>query len=125
MGERPNWQNRRGVGPSTTKPIPLARIESVLRHLFYMKIRHKKSIWSQILTDGKRTFSVYVPITVRLFYDAETKKWEEAIPSKEWVKVEKAIEKAYPGWFHTCFNNKRKSCQACKRKKHKMIEIKS
>jgi hypothetical protein len=51
-------------------------------------------------------------------------KWEETINGEEFRKVEEAIEKKYPGWFHTCYldrNGKRQtskeSCKACQRKR--------
>ena len=31
----------------------------------------------------------------------------------EGKKIERAIKKKYPGWYHTCFRNK-ENCSACK-----------
>jgi hypothetical protein len=41
------------------------------------------------------------------------------VNAKEWVKLEKAIEKKYPGWFHTCnfLIEKTEQCLACHRQK--------
>jgi hypothetical protein len=73
------------------------------------------------LTDGKRTFTVVVPVEVE--YWLIDGKWEETISCTEWQKIEFAIELQYPGWFHRCYpdrNGNRKvskaDCPACQRR---------
>ena len=78
-----------------------------------MKLR--KTIHKQTLTDGNRTVRISVPITVSVWMIDG--KEEEAIGADEWRKVERAIEKAWPGWFHVFKGSKhdKANCRACKR----------
>ncbi len=79
------------------------------------EMRFRNIVHRQTLTDEfGYSFSIAVPVTVTDFWmDGQ---WEETISCEEHNKVEKAIEKAYPGWFHQCYNGV-KPCPACERKK--------
>lgn len=60
------------------------------------------------------TFSVAVPVTVTEFWmDGQ---WEPTLNGEEMRKVEAAVEKAYPGWYHRCYDNPEGPCPACQRK---------
>jgi hypothetical protein len=75
-----------------------------------------KKIHRQTLTDGKRTFTVVVPVNVE--YWQINGQMEEVMPCEEMAKIERAIETQYPGWYHRCgFDKKnKKECPACQRK---------
>lgn len=81
----------------------------------------RKKIHRQTLTDGKRVFTVVVPVEVDYFLIDG--KWEEAYRSEESQKIEFAIELQYPGWFHRCFPDRhgnrkvpKEDCPACQRR---------
>lgn len=79
---------------------------------------HKRipKVHRQTLTAGSRSVKVVVPIFVDLFL--VDGKWEETVSASEWRKVELAIERAWPGWFHRFKDGQHsKDCPACKRKK--------
>lgn len=62
--------------------------------------------------------SYKVEIMVDIFWNPETQKEEEAFDGEAMRKIEAAIERVHPGWFHTCHNTRdKKNCQACKRRK--------
>ena len=74
-------------------------------------------IWRQSLTDGKKIFTVTVPVTVEHWWiDGML---EEVLPPESYRKIDTAIEKAYPGWFHRILKGGKheKDCPACKRKR--------
>lgn len=86
-------------------------------------MRFRNTVHRQVLTDEfGYSFEIAVPVTVTDFWmDGQ---WEETINAAEFRKVEEAIEKRYPGWYHRCYpdrNGKRKvskeDCPACRRKK--------
>jgi hypothetical protein len=79
--------------------------------------KQRKEIDTTVLRDGARVVKVRVPVTVDYFLIHG--KWEKAISAVEMEKIERAIELAWPGWFHrfTKEGKHRKDCQACKRKK--------
>ena len=61
-------------------------------------------------------------VVAEMYYDRETGKWHECFAGPEWRRIERAIEKALPGWFHVCYpdrTGKRKvemaDCPACQR----------
>jgi len=81
----------------------------------------RKIIYQESLDDGLgKKFTIKVPITVMDV--CRGGQWEEIISCKEWRKVEKAIEKKYPGWHHTCHKTPKQHCKACTR--NRATEIK-
>ena len=77
--------------------------------------RTRKGIYRSTLNDGLgKKFRVQVTVTFTDYLIGG--RWEECIGAEEWHKVEKAIEKKYHGWFHTCFNRPKQHCKACSRK---------
>lgn len=79
-------------------------------------MRFRNVVHRQTLDDGLgRVFSIEVPVTVTDFWmDGQ---WEETINGEEHRKIEQAIEKAYPGWFHTCYKAPKQHCKACTRRR--------
>jgi len=83
-------------------------------------MKRRKIIYRKTLTDGKRTFTVVVPVMVDYFLIDG--KWEEAFSSEASQKIEIAIETQYPGWFHRCYPDRhgnrkvsKADCPACQR----------
>jgi hypothetical protein len=81
----------------------------------------RKTVYRQRFNDGLgKRFRVHVTVMVEdIEHDG---KLEEVISCNEWHKVEKAIEKKYPGWFHQCHPNRngerdasKENCPACQR----------
>lgn len=63
-----------------------------------------------------KEFTVTVPVTLEeIILDGRN---ELIWPGEASRALEKAIEEAYPGWFHTCYTGTPKEkCAACKRTK--------
>jgi len=61
-------------------------------------------------------FTIEVPVmTTDYWLDGE---WVETLDSQQQRKIDKAIEKEYPHWFHTCYESPKQHCQACVRDKY-------
>ena len=90
------------------------------------QIKQRKIIYKQTLDDGLgKIIKIAVPIVAEFW--KHNGKWEIVYPLAACRVIEAAIEKAYPGWHHTCWdpaevkNTKelRDNCPACQRIKHK------
>lgn len=77
-----------------------------------MKTRRK--IHTAILKRAGITMKVIVPITVEFMRIDD--KYEEVVSAKEWQKVERAVERAWPGWYHRILKGGKHAanCKACK-----------
>jgi hypothetical protein len=82
----------------------------------------RKTVYRHRLNDGLgKKFRIHVTIWVEdLFHDGE---WHEVMSGDACRKIETAVEKKYPGWYHRCYNIpshkmvalKKVDCPACKR----------
>ncbi len=91
-----------------------------------MASRRKATVYRQTLDDGLgRKFTVEVPVIATEYWDEEDQQWLECLDSDACAAIDAEIEKAYPGWFHTCrFDGEKttgkETCKACKRSKHRL-----
>lgn len=79
-------------------------------------MKTREIIYKHTYSDGVKTFNIAVPIIVHDYLHGGM--WTETIPLSETKKIEMAIEKKCPGFFHRCVgkNSVSKSkCPACKR----------
>ena len=70
-------------------------------------------VYTQELANGKTIVVRNVKVNLMLIDG----KWEETWPGDSVRRVERAIERRFPGYFHRFKDGKHaKNCQACKRK---------